>query len=447
MLRLLFLCCCFPFSSLAYAQTDLQYLSSVLPLIQSHDLRGAETKLSEGLAQFPHSALLSNALGMVFEQEHRTKEAIGAYQLATEWLPNFTAAQIHLGCLLAQEGECSQAGPILITAAEATSDAGALSATGIGLAQCKDYTPAVAALSKAHSSNPQSGTITFNLALAQFKQGDTSSTLTTLDSAPAGTDQQRPEVLYLRGKALQALSKPGAAAAMSVACQEHPEEDFCGDAALELIREEQFLKAADLLDNAMRGLQSSAAVLSALGLAQFNLGRYSDAILSYSKAIELSPRLEAPREGLAFLLYITGDLERAKKVLEEAPANGSSNFYLSYLRALVLYRVGREQWSQSLLSLADALQRNATFGPAYFLRGKIRMEQGDLNSALADFQTSSKLDDTYALPYYKIAQIYRRQGRTEEAETAQRQFLALGGMREEDVLARQARNQLLAQSH
>ncbi len=437
----------FAFSFHAYAQADLQYLTSVLPVIQSHDLAGAETKLSEGLAQFPHSALLSNALGMVFEQEHKTRDAIGAYQRATEWLPNFTAAQIHLGSLLAQEGHCGQAVPILIAAANTTVDAGALSATGIGLAQCKDYAHAVAALSKAHSVSPQSTATTFNLALAQLKEGDSSSALTTVDSLPVGPDQRRPEVLFLRGKALQALSKPGSAAAMSLACQARPEEDYCGDAAVELIREEQFVKATDLLNSVLSSVQPSAALLSTLGLAQFSLGRYSDAIALYSKAMEVSPQLEAPREGLAFLLYITGDLEHANEIVEQAPNTGDSGFYLSYLHALILYRAGRERWPQSLLSLADTLQRNVTFAPAYFLRGKIRMEQGNLNAALRDFQTASNLDHTYALPYYKRAQIYRRQGRTEDAESAQRQFLALGGMREEDVLARQARNRLLSQSH
>src|SRR5581483_6140133 len=194
----------FCFQGLAQAdapsQAELQYLSSVLPLIQARAWSDAEGKLLEGLKQFSRSAVLSNALGMVYEQENKNDDAIQAFEHATEWLPNFTAAQLHLASLLVETGACGRAEPLFLDVAKGTADPGALSATGIGLAQCKNYSSAVEVLKKAHALNLQSAATTFNLALAQFEHGEDQFALEALDTLPPGAEQQRPEALFLRGK-------------------------------------------------------------------------------------------------------------------------------------------------------------------------------------------------------------------------------------------------------
>src|SRR5205823_8583155 len=49
----------------------------------------------------------------------------------------------------------------------------------------------------------------------------------------------------------------------------------------------------------------------------------------------------------------------------------------------------------------------------------------------------------YPLPYYKMAQIYARQGRARDAEAARRKFSALGNLREEEILTRQTLDDLI----
>lgn len=439
-------------SALCHAATvpspaELQYLSSVLPDIQAQAWSKAEHELLLGLEQFPESAVLSNALGMVYERQSKKQEAIRAFELAIQWLPGFTAAQLHLASMLTDTGSCKRAIPLFIAAAHGTSDIPALDAAGIGLAQCKEYTGATEVLKRAHSLDPQSPAATFNLALAQYQSTDYLDALEVLESLPPGPEQERPEVLFLKGNLLQALKRPGAAAAMSAACRNHPQEEYCDGAALELIREEQFLEAVDLMQKSGETLSSSATALSTLGLAQFRLGRYQDAIGSYTRAIEKDKRLEAPREGLTFLLYMTGNLERASAVAEEGLKAPYPGFYLFYLRALVLYRESRQFWPRASSLLDAAIRSNPGFAPSYFLRGKIRMQQGTSDSALDDFRTAVRFDPTYSLPYYKMAQIFERRGDREQAETARQKFTALGSLREEEVLAKQAQNQLLLAAH
>jgi tetratricopeptide (TPR) repeat protein len=153
--------------------------------------------------------------------------------------------------------------------------------------------------------------------------------------------------------------------------------------------------------------------------------------------------LEAPREGLTFLLYLTGDLDRARSVADKGLQAPKPGFYLFYLRALVLYRESRKLWPEAVSSLDEAIKNNVRFAPAYFLRGKIRMQQGMLAAALEDFKAAVRADPAYPLPYFKMSQIFEQQGHRERAEEARQKFTALGSLREEEVLARQAQNQLL----
>ena len=425
------------------SEAELKTLSSALPLIQQQNWSAAETTLQEGMASFPHSALLSNALGIVYEREHRQPDAIRAFEQAVEWLPNFTAAQLHLASLHAERGECDRANSLFLAAAANTADEGALSEAGLGLAECKNFAGAAQVLEKARSASP-SPAIIFNLALVLYKTSEFDAALSMLETLPHGPEQERAEVLYLRGKLLKALQKPGSAASLAQACRQHAQEDYCKDAAVEMIATEQLTEAVTLLESANKGLSApSVSLLCALGLAQFRLGRYQASIRSYSSALNIDPQLDAAREGLGFLLYITGELEQARSIVEQGPPRPTVDFYLPYLRALVLYRTSAALWPEALSALAQSLRSNANFAASYFLRGKIALEQGNETRALADFQNAAKLDPTYPLPYYKMSQIYLRQGRREEAEQARKRFAALGNQREDELLAKQAQALLL----
>jgi tetratricopeptide (TPR) repeat protein len=431
----------------APSEGEQLYLRSVLPLVQERKWADAEGKFKEGLSQYPRSALLANALGMVYEQQGKVDAAARQFEQALEWLPSFTAARIHLAAIYGKQGDCAKASPLYSAAAEATVDSGALTAIGVGLGECQAYADAARVLEKAHRINPASSALTWNMALAEFKAGSFEQVLTSLDALPPGSESEQPEALYLRGKATQALKRSEAGGMLAQACRAKPQEEYCNDAAILLMGEEKLQQAAELLELELRNQQPTAGALSMLGLVQFRLGRYQEAIKSYTRAIQCNAALPAPREGLAFLLYMTGDLEAARATVEEAMKTPGVNFYVPYLHALILWRISHRSGSDALTSLAASLQKNPNFAPAYFLRGKIRAEGNDLAAALIDLQKAAALDTKYALPWYKMAQVYRRQGRIDEANRAEREFATLGSLREEEVLAKEAQDVLAPVPH
>jgi tetratricopeptide (TPR) repeat protein len=427
--------------SQAPSHDEQRYLASILPLIQQQKCSEAESKLKQGLSQFPRSALLANALGMVEERQEKFDAAAQDFERALEWLPSFTAAQIHLAEIYGKQGNCAKASRLFNAAASDISDSGALTTIGVGLGECQAYGDAARVLEKAHGLDPTSATITWNLALAQFKSGAFEEALRSLDALPRESESERSDVLYLRGKIFEALKRPEASGMLAQACRAKPQDDSCEDAAILLMRQDRLSDAADVLERA-KALQPSATILSTLGLVQFRLGRYRQAIESYTRAIDRDPTLTAPREGLGFLLYMTGDLEGARRSVEDALKQSSANFYLPYLQALILWRMSHRFSSDALNAIAASLQENPRFAPAYFLRGKIRLDANATASALADFEQASRLDPNYALPWYKMAQIYYREGQPEKAKEAEQRFIALGSLREEEVLAKEAQDAL-----
>lgn len=421
---------------------EQQYLFSLLPLIERGDLVNAETQLMEGIERYPRSAILYNALGIVYAKQSKIDKAASSFRRALEILPSFTAAQLQLASVDQQQGNKPEAVQLFRSAGETTQNFDALVAAGMGLADCEDYAFAARVLEKAHAIRPDVESVAYNLALAQFKNRDLARALESLQSIPA--PDRQPDVLYLRGKVLEGLGKAEGAREIMAACRAEPgNEAFCTSAALDAIRQQRFLDAAAVLQPALEKSPDSVALLSLLGMAQFRLGRYRDAIGSYAAALAKDPGVDASREGLGFLYFVTGDLEKARATIEGGLKKPKVDYYLEHLEAMVLYRASPRLRSKALEAVDRALQANAQFAPSHFLRGKIRMEQNDLPGALADFERAVALDPKYPLPYYKMAQIYARQGRAQEAKIARRKFSELGDLREEEVLARQTQDVLM----
>ena len=421
-------------SAQAPSTEEQQDLFSVLPLIERGELSRAEEQLVADIERHPRSAILHNALGIVFRKQNRLDRAADSFRKALEILPSFTAAQLQLAAIDQQQGMKQDAARLFRAAADSTANFEALVAAGLGLADCEDYAGATRVLERARAVRPDSQSAAYNLALAQYKTGDLAAAMTTLDSNGVA----EPDVLYLRGKILNGLGKPEAASQFAAACRGQPgNESFCADAALAAIRRQEFLEAVALLEPALARSPASVVLLPVLGLAQFRLGRYREAIRSYAGALEKDRTLDASREGLGFLYYVTGDLEKARAVVEQGLINPKADFYLAYLDAIVLYRLSPQLRAKAAAAVERAIQSNTRFAPSYFQRGKIRMQQNDSAGALADFERAAELDPKYPLPHYKMAQIYARQGRIRDAEAARRKFSALGNLREEEILARQ----------
>ncbi len=429
--------------TLAADPEEQQLLLAAVPLIERGDFDRAEQQLLDGLKVFPKSAMLQNALGIVYEKQGKPDRATAAFEAALRELPAFTAAQLHLAALYQQGKKTRDAAELFAAAGNGTTNYEAIAVAAAGLAECEDYQRAAALFEKADRIRPGSASIAYNLALARYKGRQYQGALEAIGSPALTSERQQPELLYLRGKVREALGQP-AQEDLSAACRLRPaSEAFCLDAAVRLIRDEKFADAVEALTRSLTDSPSSVPLLGALGLAQFRLGRYQESIRSYERALQIDPALDAAREGLGFLLFITGDLDKGRAVVEQGLKKPGADFYLWQLEAMLIHRQAPQMWAEARDAVNRALEKNPRFAPSYFLRGKIEMSANRLDAALADFDRAASLDPNYPLPYYRMAQIYWRQGKDREASAARERFNRLGSLREEEILTRQAQDLLM----
>ena len=120
------------------------------------------------------------------------------------------------------------------------------------------------------------------------------------------------------------------------------------------------------------------------------------------------------------------------------------DYYTYYLHALVLLRLEPHgDHTAARRSLDEALRRSPQFAPAYLQRAKLWNETGQAARALADLQTATQLDNTYAEPFYLMAQIDYRLGKRNEAEQARREYSRREREREEKRQKQLVENRLL----
>lgn len=314
---------------------------------------------------------------------------------------------------------------------------------GSRFGEAGQYAAAIRAFERATELQPDSYDGQFDLAFAYFNQKEFAKAGAALDRIRPSSVESHPDFHYLRGRIELALDHAQAAGEEFLrALEPQPDnESLCMDTGLLFFRHENFWKALEVFESCSRRLVESAPVMTGLALSYFRLGKYDDAIGTFRKVLALKPEADAAREGLAFLLYVSGRAAESRQVLAERLDGADVDYYLYYLNALVLVRLDPQR-NRALESLDETLRRNPKFAPAYFQRGKIRAEQGDAERALADLETSVRLDASYAPPYYLMGQIYFKLGKKEEAEQARERFNQLTHEQEEKEQKRQVENQL-----
>jgi tetratricopeptide (TPR) repeat protein len=430
-----------PASSQVPPPEDQQTFLRILPLFERGEYGQAEQQLKAALEQYPDSAVLENALGVLYRKTNRTTEAAAAFEKALRSLPTFTAAQLQLAAIYEEQGRTNDAADLFVRAGEGATDANAIAAAAIGAAECGASQRAIALFEKARAAGADSPALRYNLALAEYNAGENRAALETL----RGVATDGPEVLYLRGRIREALQDPGAADDFTKACKNDAAvAEHCVAAAAELARQEHFATALEAAETGLTKTPDSGALLTLRGMSLFRLGRYGEARTVYGRVLEHDPRLYAAREGLAFLLYTTGDLEEARRTAEAALSDANADFYLFHLHSMILARMSPELRGQAMRSVEEAIRRNPSFAPAFFLRGKLRLKSNDDQDAEADFLTAAKLDPKFPLPHYQLARLYFREGKIVQAEAEEKQLSVLGNMREEEALARQTQDVVLS---
>ena len=141
--------------------------------------------------------------------------------------------------------------------------------------------------------------------------------------------------------------------------------------------------------------------------AYARLGHDDEAIVWFTRALQLDPQNAAAIDGLA-------------AARERRAVLAQDDFAAHYTRAVALIR--DHKFDEGAVELDRALAQKPGFAIALVARGSARVGQGRFEDALADYTAAQKADPQLAGPLLGLAEAYRGLGQKEKAVELYRQF-------------------------
>jgi tetratricopeptide (TPR) repeat protein len=180
---------------------------------------------------------------------------------------------------------------------------------------------------------------------------------------------------------------------------------------------ENFAKAAEVASEASRLFPQSPEVFVVRGAANTLLGRLDQAREDFAAAARIAPREGEPRFFLALTQYKLGRYTDAVTILQSAMADGIADADLHYLMAECLLKLDPADTQSALAQLNRAIEIDSNSVSARTLRGRLLLDAGQTNPAVADLQLANRLDATSRSAAYNLASAYRAEGRADEAQS------------------------------
>ncbi len=164
---------------------------------------------------------------------------------------------------------------------------------------------------------------------------------------------------------------------------------------------------------AKRGLPFDFALL---GDSLMEQGRLKEAVTAYQTMVDLRPDLQSFSR-IAHVRWLTGDLPGAIEMMQAAvsassPRDADSAAWVNSRLATLQLHSGETEAAQQTCDAA--LELRPDYPPALLLRGKMSLQQDDLDAAITDLQSAAQQNP---LPEYQwaLAEALRADGRESEA--------------------------------
>jgi len=229
--------------------------------------------------------------------------------------------------------------------------------------------------------------------------------------------EDRADVRYLLGKAYEMDGQPADAfREMRQAIKLNPyEESYRSELARSLLEHNNAPEAIQVLEEAKTVFERSAQIELTLGVAYYSMRRFPDAVDAFLRTIAIDPDVEQPYIFLGRMLEQTGgklpEVTAAFYALVAAnPKNYLANFL--YGKALAFGGNGGEAGAWFRRSIGE----NEKFWESHFELGAVLEAKRDLTGAAKEFGRAAELNPKSAAVHYRLARIYDRLGKTEEAK-------------------------------
>jgi tetratricopeptide (TPR) repeat protein len=384
---------------------------------QLGQFENAEKNLEIVLKAKPDDTVATLFLGMVAEDQgnhQRAAKLLGDVLPLVRQRPETTAALVrayyHLG-----EVERARKTLQMLTGSEAVFQAGRLAA------EFKDYETAEKMFLSIQTTYPDPSAVNYNLALAQFSARRYEECEKTLQSS-IDYGHGTPEAYALLGWTLDKQDRlPEMMKAFEKAINLQPgTATYFLDLGEALIEKKSYATAVEVADEAIKRFPASSRAFSLKGSAELKMYLLTEALKSYTKAVDLDSSDPKAALGLALTQWNMDRMEDATKSFEDGARKFPNDAFFQLKYALFLLNAPGERDAaqneriKALLKKSVALDESSA--EAHFQLGNIAMKENNYEEALKELQTAAKLDPELSKAHVVLARVYRRAGRPEEAE-------------------------------
>jgi tetratricopeptide (TPR) repeat protein len=214
-----------------------------------------------------------------------------------------------------------------------------------------------------------------------------------------------------------------ATAQMSKALKLNPyNEDAHFQLAQLFLRQQDFPSAVRVLENAGKIFDKSAQIELALGVAYYGERKFAEAVDRFLRTIQLAPDVPQP------YIFLGRILDHANERLPEVTTRfvefegRNPDSYLGYLlhaKAIVaqLPATGFPAEAQTAFDLVQkSLAKKEDEAESHYLAGMLLDRKREFPQAASQLERSIQLNGKDSAAHYRLARVYDRLGRKEEAE-------------------------------
>ena len=287
-------------------------------------------------------------------------------------------------------------------------------------AEFRDYKTAEELFRSIRYTYPNAGEIQFNLALALYSQKQYFESQKTLLAAvesgqASATAYELLGWTYEQQDRMQDMMK---AFEKAINMEPGQESHFLelGQALLEKRVSET---ALDVAREAVKRFPASSRAYSLKGSAELAMSRLTEALESYSKAVDLDPKDAKAATGLALTYWNANQDAKAAAVFGDAAAKFPQDAFVQLKYAVFLINSPEEKTPQQEAQIKGLLRRaeylDGSMAETHFDLGNIAVKEENYPEAVREFELAKKLDPEMAKVHFALAKVYRRLGKQKEA--------------------------------
>jgi tetratricopeptide (TPR) repeat protein len=293
-------------------------------------------------------------------------------------------------------------------------------------AQRKNYGAAVVYLERAYQIDPSNYENAYDLALSQLLGGNLSSARGLVKQLLGLSD--RAELHNLNAAIEEASGNfREAAKEFQTAASMDPSPKNLFDLGTELLKYHGYRQAVEIFRYAVNKYPEAAQLRVGLGVAQYSLGNYRDAVETLCHAVDLDPKDTRALDFLGKMYDVAPELsaevtKNLKRFATLYPQNAAANYYYALALTNPVLPGDPASKAQAMHLLKKATTEDPGFADAHYQLALAYADSGMDVDAIKELKLAVKLRSNFKSAHYRLAQLYAKHG---ETELANREYAAV----------------------